>query len=89
MSTLSTGDDTRAACLGLIAAFKAMERKSVRRRFGRATLDTRRFAMAALPPFEYMLYGKDMQPRVEDVDPHLVLASRSRWRGDDGQLKRL
>jgi len=57
-------------------------------------LDPRRFFTAAFPLFEYLLFEergegtRGSAPHLmRDVDPHLVLAGRSCWRGDDGQLR--
>jgi hypothetical protein len=50
--------------------------------------------MTAFPLFEYLLFEETIAdvrgtaPQLlRDVDPHLVLAGRSCWRGDDGQLQ--
>lgn len=82
----------RAACLSLIASFKRLELSMERRR--PVILDPRRFFMAALPLFEDLIFddggegiGGTAPHLMRDVDPHLVLAGRSCWRDDEGQLR--
>src|SRR5258708_31445965 len=85
---------TRRVCLELIASCKALERAASRRRRRPVVLDPRRFFMTAFPLFESLLFEETITgvrgtaPHLmRDVDPHLVLAGRSCWRGDDGQLQ--
>jgi hypothetical protein len=85
---------SRGACLELIASFRALERAARRRRRRPVALNPRRFFMTAFPLFEYLLFEETIADvrgtaphLMRDVDPHLVLAGRSCWRGDDGQLQ--
>ena len=82
----------RAACLGLIASFRALEMSAERRRRSPVIFNPRSFFMAALPLFEYLVFGGNSNggsaPHLmRDVDPHLVLAGRSCWRDESGQLQ--
>lgn len=85
--------DIRAAGRELIASFKALELAASRRRRP-VMLDPRRFFMAAFPLFEYLVFEEQGEGTrgsaphlMREVDPHLVLAGRSCWRSDDGQLR--
>jgi hypothetical protein len=78
----------------LIASFKAVELAAIRRRRRPMVLEPRRFFMIAFPLFEYLLFVETIADvrgtapnLMRDVDPHLVLAGRSCWRRDDGQLQ--
>ncbi|HEY3958643.1 MAG TPA: hypothetical protein VGM53_35215 [Streptosporangiaceae bacterium] len=75
----------RGVCMDFIAAFKTLERAASRRRL--VTLDARVFFQAALPLFEYLMFEDSRPPQVQEVDPHLVLAARSRWRDSQGRLQ--
>ena len=86
---------SRQACLGLIASFKKAEAAACRRRRRPVILDPRRFFIAAMPLFEYLMFSDDdgeeagsAAPHLmRDVDPHLVLAGRSCWRDSQGDLR--
>ncbi len=92
--TAADSAGARAACLRLIASFKAAESSAERWRRRPVILDPRRFFIAAMPLFEYLMFSDEGEgvggaaPHLmREVDPHLVLAGRSCWRDGEGQLR--